>query len=76
MSEVLSGVLSGVLSKEDFNKVEVIVSYLEKNNKITPKIAEKITGKSGATVRRYLKMLVETGYVRAEGKTNNIRYVV
>lgn len=26
--------------------------------------------------RRYLKMLVETGYVRVDGSTSNIRYVI
>ncbi len=72
----LSGVLSEVLNRKDYEKVEKIVSYLENNRSITPKIAEDITGKSGATVRRYLKMLVETGYVRVEGKTSKIRYIV
>lgn len=72
----LSEVLSGVLSENDYKKVELIVLYLEKNKSITPKVAENITGRSGATVRRYLKILVETGYVKAEGNTSNIRYVV
>ena len=71
----LSEVLSEVLSEDDYRKVKMIVSHLEKNRSITPKMAGNITGKSAATVRRYLKMLVETGYVRVEGNTSNIRYV-
>ena len=63
------------LSEDDYRKVKMIVSHLEKNRSITPKMAGSITGKSAATVRRYLKMLVETGYVRVEGYTSNIRYV-
>lgn len=42
----------------------------------TAKIAEKITGKSSSTVRRYLKMLIETGYINTDGKTNNVKYVI
>lgn len=72
----LSENLSGALSEADYKKVEAIVSYLEENKSITPKIAETITGKSSATVRRYLKMLAETGYVKVEGNTTNTRYVV
>lgn len=72
----MSGDLSEALSEADYKKVEVIVSYLEENKSIIPKIAEVITGKSSATVRRYLKMLAETGYVKVEGNTTNTRYVV
>ena len=70
----LSEVLSEVLNKNDYRKVETIVLYLEEYKSITPKIAAKITGKSVATVRRYLKKLVATGYVKIEGNTSNTRY--
>lgn len=72
----LSEVLSEVLSKKDFKKVEAIIFYLEETKSITPKIAENITGKSVATVRRYLKLLVKTGYVNMEGNTSSIRYTI
>ena len=72
----LSEVLSEALSENNYKKVEMLVSYLEKNKSITSKIAENITGKSAPTVRRYLKMLVETGYVKVEGNTSNTRYIV
>lgn len=72
----MSEVLSGVLSTSEYNKVEKIIHYLEINRSITPKIAEEITGKSAPTVRRYLRMLVETGYVNTDGKTNNVRYEI
>ena len=47
---------------------------IEKNGKITPKEAEMLTGKSAATVRRYFNLLVDSGYIVAEGNTNNIVY--
>lgn len=82
MSEVdksersLSEVLSEALVETEYKKVEKIVAYLEKNKSITPKMAVTITGKSSATVRRYLKLLVETGYVKVKGSTSNTRYTL
>uniref|UniRef100_UPI0040564EA5 ATP-binding protein n=1 Tax=Acetatifactor sp. TaxID=1872090 RepID=UPI0040564EA5 len=70
----LSEVLSEVLKKSDFDKVKKIILYIEEKGKITPKEAEEICGKSTATVRRYLKMLAQTGYIKAEGSTSNIVY--
>ena len=72
----MSEVLSEVLLKKDFDKTEKIINFLDEKEKITPKEAEKICGKSAATVRRYLKMLVETGYVEEEGSTNNSIYKI
>ena len=72
----LSEALSEVMTASDYKKVEAIILYLEDNKYVTPQIAEKLTGKSAPTVRRYLKMLVETGYVRVDGSTSNIKYVI
>lgn len=70
----LSEVLSEVLSKKDYDKMEQIILYLEKNGEISPKEAERVTGKSAATVRRYLKSLSEVGVVVTSGSTTNIIY--
>lgn len=72
----MSEVLSEVLSKKDYDKVKVIVDFIEKHGEITPKEAENITNRSAATVRRYLKMLVDTEWIVAEGNTNNSKYYV
>lgn len=72
----MSEVLSEVLKQSDFCKVERIIKFIEEKGEITPKEAERISGKSPATVRRYLKMLVLTGYVNAEGNTNNSVYKI
>lgn len=68
--------LSEVLKASDYKKVEKIILYLEENRYITPQIAEELTGKSASTVRRYLKMLVGTGYVKVDGSTSNIKYMI
>ena len=72
----MSEVLSEVLSKKDYDKVKVIVDFIEVHGEITPKEAENITNKSAATVRKYLKMLVDTEWIVAEGSTNNSKYHV
>ena len=70
----MSEVLSEVLIKKDLEKVSPIIQFIDKHGKITPNEAVQITKKSAATVRRYFKMLIDTGYIVAEGNTNNIVY--
>ena len=68
--------MSEVLKASDFYKLEKIIKIIEEKGEITPKEAEEVSGKSAATVRRYLKILVGTGYVEAEGSTNNSVYKI
>lgn len=55
--------MSEVLKQSDFDKAKNIILFIEEKGKKTPKEAEKICGKSTATVRRYLKLLAQTGYM-------------
>lgn len=68
--------MSGVFTKKDYDKVNAIIEFMEEHGEITPKEAKDITKKSAATVRRYFKMLVDTGYIVAVGSTNNVVYRV
>jgi ATP-dependent DNA helicase RecG len=70
----LSEVLSEVLSKTDYEKLTPLIDYIEQNGSIKPKVASDICQKSPSTVRRYLNMLTQTGYVISEGKTSNMVY--
>lgn len=72
----LSAYLSKVLRQNDYQKVEKIIMFIEEYSYITPQIAGQITGKSASTVRRYMKMLTETGYVKVDGSTSNIKYII
>lgn len=67
--------LSEVLETSEYKRVEKIILYLEENKYISPQIAEELTGKSAPIGRRYLKMLIGTGYVKV-GYTSNIKYMV
>ena len=68
--------MSEVLVKKDFDKVLPIIKVLEEKGSITPKEAEKVCGRSAATVRRYLGLLTATRIVIPEGNTNNSIYRV
>ena len=70
----LSEVLSEVLTEKDYDKVLPLIEYFEENENLTPKEAKKIIGKSAATVRRYLKILVDAEVLTVEGNTNNLIY--
>lgn len=72
----LSEVLSEVLSKKDYEKVIPIVEYMQSKEIITPREAEDIIGKSPATTRRYMKILLDTGVIETKGKTNNLTYII
>ncbi len=62
------------LRQKDYEKVRTIVNFMKEHGEITPKEAETITGKSAATVRRYLKKLADIRYIVAEGSADNIVY--
>lgn len=68
--------MSEVLTKNNYDRVKRLIAYLEEFGEITPKEAEGVCDKSSATVRRYLKMLTETGYIESQGSTNNSIYKV
>ena len=68
--------MSEDLKEREFSKLEKLINFIEEKGEITPKEAEAVSGKSAATARRYLKMLVGTGYVEAEGNTNNSVYKI
>lgn len=72
----MSGVLSEVLTKRDFDKVLPIIEILEEKGCVTPKEAVKVCDKSTAAVRRYLSVLTATGMFVAEGNINNSIYRV
>ena len=68
--------MTEVLTKRNYDKLLPIINHLEKNGKITPKVAEAITQKSKSTTYRYLTMLAETGYIEVSGNTSNTIYKV
>jgi ATP-dependent DNA helicase RecG len=71
----LSEVLSEVLIPKDYKKLLPVITYLEENDSIRPKEAEFLLGKSPATVRRYLGILVDAKILEPRGMTTKTTYV-
>ena len=70
----LKEVLKGVLKEADYRKVLPIVELIDAQGAVTPSEAKAICGKSYSTTWRYLGLLVDTGFVVPDGKTNNKIY--
>ena len=69
-------VMSEVLEESEYKKMLPIIMQLEEKGEITPRKAAEVSGKSAATARRYLSVLENSGYITAEGQTNNVVYKV
>lgn len=67
-------IMKEVLKENDFSKIEDIAEYIDINGSITPAVAKSICNKSDTTVWRYLNIMTKTGFVIAEGETNNKTY--
>jgi ATP-dependent DNA helicase RecG len=71
----LSELLSELLSQNDFEKLLPVIKHLEENDSIRPNEAESLLGKSSATARRYLGILVDADVLNKQGKANATVYV-
>jgi len=72
MSEVNGNERS--LSEVELAKIMPIIKHLQRHGNISPKEARKLTGKSSATVRRYLSALCDHGILTISGKTTSLTY--
>jgi ATP-dependent DNA helicase RecG len=64
------------LSEAERKKLKPILDYLESHDTITPLEARKLTGKSSATVRRYMTLLCNSNLLEPTGKTSATIYKV
>jgi ATP-dependent DNA helicase RecG len=67
--------LSELLEPKDYEKLLPVIKYIEANENIKPSEAESLLGKSSATVRRYLGILVDAQVLTKNGKANNTVYI-
>jgi Fic family protein len=61
-------------SKVEESFLQLIMPYLEKNGKINAQTAAELTSKPAASVRRYLKNLVDAGLLTSSGANKNRIY--
>ena len=65
--------LSEVMSEVELAKITPIIKHLQRHGNISPK-ARELTGKSSATVRRYLSALCDHDILTVSGKTTSLTY--
>ena len=68
--------LSEVLSEAELSRLKPILDYFETHETITPQEARNLTGKSAATVRRYLSLLCERRILESTGNTSAVAYKI
>lgn len=66
--------MSEVLSEREKTRMSKILNYLKDHEQINSAIVCELTGKSTATVNRYLNRLCDAGVLEAEGVTSNKVY--
>lgn len=76
--ELLDGNKNNSLTSDERKNerpVQQILEYLKNNDTITTMIGKKITGKSEAQVRRYLKALTDCGVIKSKKITKEKIYI-
>jgi hypothetical protein len=64
------------LSKTEFEFLEQIAGYLDKNGEITNYHAQLLTNKSDVSVKQYFAKFVEFGILKVEGKNKGRKYMI
>jgi ATP-dependent DNA helicase RecG len=62
------------MTKRETKAMAVLLEYLKEHDKIDNAIGRRLTGKSSATVKRYLRRLSEVGIIVGEGTTSDKTY--
>jgi len=67
-------IVSECLTETEKKSMNTIIEYLRENEVIDNKTGRNLTGKTSATVRRYLVRLCDIGLLCAQGVTRNVVY--
>lgn len=67
-------IMTESLTEKEEKTMVAILNYLRDNNTISNEIGRDLTGKSEATVKRYLGRLCEIGLLEQIGATRNTIY--
>ena len=66
--------MTEVLTEREVKRMAPLLEYLKEHEQIDNAVGRQITGKSAATVKRYLRRLCEIGLLESEGSTSNKTY--
>ena len=61
-----------ILKLKDYKKLQPLIEFMNEGKEISIQDAINITGKSKATVWRYLQLLSDTGLIESNGNTKKL----
>ena len=76
ITDIFTDIFTDKLSKTEWEFLEQIAGYLDKNGEITNYRAQLLTNKSDISVKKYLAKFVEIGLLQIEGKNKGRKYRV
>jgi len=66
--------MTEVLTEREEKRMAPLLEYLKEDEQINNSTGRELTGKSSATVKRYLRRLSDVGLLEGEGSTSNKVY--
>ena len=76
ITDIFTDKITDKLSKTEFEFLEHIAGYLDKNGEITNYRAQMLTNKSDISVKKYLAKFVKIGILQIEGKNKGRKYKI
>jgi Fic family protein len=74
ITDIFTDISTDKLSKAEWEFLQQIAGYLDKNGEITNYRAQLLTNKSDVSVKKYLAKFVEIGLLQVEGKNKGRKY--
>ncbi|MDR1981449.1 MAG: Fic family protein [Tannerellaceae bacterium] len=74
ITDIFTDIITDKLSKTEWDFLEQIAGYLDKNGEITNYRARLLTNKSDTSVKKYFAKFVEIGILKMEGQNKGRKY--
>lgn len=76
ITDIFTDINTDKLTKVEFEFLEQIAGYIDKNGEITNYRAQLLTNKSDVSVKKYFAKFVEIGILRVKGKNKGRKYLI
>ena len=76
ITDIFTDKITDKLSKTEWEFLEQIAGYIDKNGEITNYRAQLLTNKSAVSVKKYLSKFAEMGLLQVEGKNKGRKYMI
>jgi Fic family protein len=76
ITDIFTDINTDKLSKTEWEFLEQIAGYLDRNGEISNYRAQLLTNKSDVSVKKYLAKFAELGLLQVEGKNKGRKYII